>query len=302
MRKIQQVFTLCGLNFRRWHKNPRIWVTFCLAFILCFLLTEKAVSFAAQQETSMQLLEPFVWSFGDSYSILLSSLLLVLIFSDMPFLNASSPLYLYRTSRSVWICGQLLYIGLATLLYLFFTLFSTALLCMRNGFVGNVWSETAAILGYSGMGQKVALPALIKTLELSTPYQSSIAIFILMLFYTLFLMTFMMYLHIRKGHTWAILGTAGVSLFGLLLNRQVFMTIFHMPDSMMYLANVITGWVSPLNQATYHMHNFGYDLLPTLWQTYLFFGALIGLFLVLSFRAMSRYNFSFAGTEKGIDQ
>lgn len=302
MYSVRQVFTLCGFNFRRWHKNPRIIVTFCLAFILCFLLTEKAVNFAAQGQTTMQLLEPFVWSFGDSYSILLSSLLLVLLFSDMPFLNASTPLFLSRTNRRTWMWGQLLYMALATLLYLAFILASTAVLCMRNAFVGDLWSETAAILGYSGMGQKVALPALVKTLEMSTPYQSTAAIFVLMLFYTLFLMTLMLYLSIRKGQSWAVLGIAGVSLFGLLLNRQVFMTLFDLPYSMTYLANVITGWLSPLNHATYHMHNFGFDLLPALWQTYLYFTGFISLFICLSLHAMRHYNFSFAGTEKGNDR
>ena len=34
----------------------------------------------------LQLVEAFVWTFGDSNSILLSSLLLLLLFADMPFI------------------------------------------------------------------------------------------------------------------------------------------------------------------------------------------------------------------------
>ena len=77
MCKIHQVLTICSFHFRRWKNNPRILVSFSLSFILCFLLTEKAVSFSIQEETAMQLLEPFIWSFGDSYSILLFSPLLL---------------------------------------------------------------------------------------------------------------------------------------------------------------------------------------------------------------------------------
>ena len=63
----------------------------------------------------------------------------------------------------------------------------------------------------------------------------------------------------------------------------------------MYKANVAVGWLSPLNQATYHMHNFGYDLLPRLWQTYLIFlVAIIALFLI-ALRGMKKYNFNFTG-------
>ena len=41
---------------------------------------------------------------------------------------------------------------------------------MAQSFVGDMWSETAAILGYSGAGQTVALPALLTTLEMTKPY------------------------------------------------------------------------------------------------------------------------------------
>ena len=50
--------------------------TVALAFILCFLLSDKAVRFAKQYETTMQIVEAFVWTFGDANSILLASLLL----------------------------------------------------------------------------------------------------------------------------------------------------------------------------------------------------------------------------------
>ena len=87
------------------------------------------------------------------------------------------------------------------------------------------------------------------------------------------------------------------SLFGFLLNPQTIKAIFKLPDELMYRANVAVGWLSPLNQATYHMHNFGYDLLPRLWQTYFIFAMLIALCFFLSLRAVRNYNFNFGGTE-----
>ena len=65
----------------------------------------------------------------------------------------------------------------------------------------------------------------------------------------------------------------------------------------MYKANVAVGWLSPLNHATYHMHNFGYDLLPRLWQTYGIFLLLIALCFYLSLSGVRNYNFVFSGTE-----
>lgn len=93
------------------------------------------------------------------------------------------------------------------------------------------------------------------------------------------------------------IGVFAFSLYGFLLNPETIKAIFQLPDELMYKANVAVGWLSPLNHATYHMHNFGYDLLPRLWQTYAIFGVLIVLLFVLSLRAIRTYNFNFTGTE-----
>ena len=295
--KRKQVAAVTAYNFRQWHKNSRIIVTFCLAFILCFLLSDKAVKFAKEYGTTMQIVEAFVWTFGDSNSILLSSLMLVLLFSDMPFIGSGTPFYLMRINRRTWITGQACYIAGATLLYMLFVLGATSLVCMRQSFTGNMWSETAAILGYSGAGKAVALPALVKTLEMSTPYESMLMIFMLMLLYAMLMAFVMLVFNLKKGQLAGVVSVFVFSLFGFLLNPQTIKTIFQLPDELMYKANVAVGWLSPLNQATLHMHNFGYDLLPRLWQSYLIFGGLIVGFYFLALRAIRQYNFNFVGTE-----
>lgn len=297
MFKGKQVLSVASCNFRQWRREPRVLITFALAFILCFLLSDKAVRFAHEYGTTMQIAEAFIWTFGDSNSILLSSLLLVLLFADMPFINAGTPFYLMRINRKIWLIGQALYIVLATGIYLVFILISTSLVCMGNSFIGNMWSETAAILGYSGAGKAVALPALVKTLEMSAPYEAMGTIFLLMLSYTLLMVFIMLTCNIRKGQLAGVVSVFAFSLFGFLLTPQTLKALLGLPDYLMYKANVAIGWLSPLNHATYHMHSFGYDLLPRLWQTYAIFGALTMLCFVLSLRGIRRYNFNFTGTE-----
>ena len=295
---LHKVLSVAGYNFRMWRGNVRIFLTFALAFILCFLLSDKAARFAYDMNTAMQAFEPFIWTFGDANSVLLVSLLLVLLFADIPFLGAGVPYYLVRMKRATWAWGQLLYIVAATAIYMVFIFAATSLICAQNSFLGNMWSETAAILGYSGAGRAVALPALVKTLELSRPYQCAFLIFLLMLAYTLTLVLLMLYCKLKFGKSAGVAAAFGFSLYGFLLNPELFKQLLHLPDEMMYRANVLTGWLSPLNHATYHMHNFGYDLLPRLWQTFLIFGALIGLLMFLILRAIRRYNFMFLGTEQ----
>lgn len=297
MYKVGQIFAVASFNYRRWRGNLRICVTFALAFILCFLLSDKAMKFSLAYGTSLQIMEPFIWAFGDSNSILLSSVLLILLFSDMPFINASTPYYLMRIDRKIWVFGQTVYIISATFIYLVFILVSTALVCMKNSFVGNVWSPTAAILGYSGRRQTVILPAMLKTLEVSKPFECMATIFGLMLFYALLLVFIMLLFNLRFGAVGGFVSVFLFSVFGFLMNPETLKGVFRLSDEMMYKANVAVGWLSPLNHATYHMHDFGYDRLPTLLQTCLIFGGLILLCFILSIVAVRKYKFNFSGTE-----
>jgi hypothetical protein len=296
--ELRQVRSVVRYNFRMWRGNARVLLTFALAFILCFLLSDKAASFAYDMGTTMQAFEPFVWTFGDANSVLLISLLLVLLFVDMPFLGAGVPYYLIRMKRRTWLMGQAVYVSVATVLYILFIFAATTIICMGNSFIGNMWSETAAILGYSGAGKAVALPALVKTLELSRPYECAATILLLMLLYTLVMVFLMLFVNIRRGKSAGIAAAFAFSLFGFLLNPQLFKQIFELPDELLYKANVAVGWLSPLNQATYHMHNFGYDLLPRLWQTYVIFGAAIVLLYVLTLLALRTYSFHFTGGDQ----
>jgi hypothetical protein len=216
----------------------------------------------------------------------------------MPFITTGTPFYLMRIDRKTWLFGQGLYIILATGIYMAFILSATSIVCMQNSFIGNMWSETAAILGYSGVGQQIALPAFVEVLEMSLPYEAMGHIFMLMLLYALLMAFIMLFFNIVKGQLAGVLSALGFSLYGFLLNPELIKTVFSLRDSQMYQANLAMGWLSPLNHATYHMHNFGYNLLPRLWHTYCIFAVLIIMMFVLTLQAIKRYNFNFSGTEK----
>ncbi len=296
--ELSEVLTAARFNFSSWRTGPRIALTFAFTAILCFLLSNKVTTFAYTYGTTTQVLEPFVWTFGDSNSILLISLMLLLLFSDMPNLSAGVPYYLIRMKRRTWLLGQMLYMALVTVIYCCFVLAVTMLICMQNSFTGNMWSETAALLGYSGTGKSILLPVFVKTLEMSTPAAATGAIFVEMLLYSLLVGSILLLFNVLKSRAAGMAAVLAFSLYGYILNPQTLMTVLKLPDYMQYRANVIMGWLSPLNHATYHMHNFGYDLLPRLWHTYLIFGGLILLLMIGTLFAIRRYNFMFLGTEQ----
>ena len=294
---LRQILLLTAVNFRRWRKSPQIWLAFGLGFVACFLLTNKTVLFAQEHETVMQMFEPFIWTFGDAKSILLISLCLLLLFADMPGLGAEVPLMLIRTTRRRWMAAQILYLVLATLIFTAFLLISSCILCAQYGFPANKWSETAAILSYSPIGQKIAVPAFVKVLELTYPYPCTVQIFLLMLGYSMTLSGLMLLGNLLRARLGMVLGIA-FSSFGLFLSPDIVSQWFHLSIYQSRRANILFGWLSPLNHATYCMHNFGYDNLPRLRESYLIFAAASAVCFLLAFRRSKKYAFCLTGTEK----
>ena len=187
MCNIRQIFQLAGQKFSGWKRNPRIVMTFLLAFVLCLFLSDEVLTYSRRYETSLQILELFIWTYGDAASVMLSSLLLVLLFADMPFVNQETPYQLIRTKRSVWLAGQLVYVIAATILYNLFLVIVQSVFAAAFAFPGNVWSKTAALLGYGGASKGI-VPVSVKTMEQVLPYECALQVFLLMLCYFLFIL------------------------------------------------------------------------------------------------------------------
>jgi len=297
MRKLRQIFMAALRCFGRWRHSPQIWLAFALGFIACFLLSGKVLDFAGKHGTVLQLFEPFIWVFGDADSILLISLCLLLLFADLPALDNETPLFLVRTTRLCWMAGQVLYLVLATLLFVGFILLATCLLTGAHAYKADLWSNTAAILGYSSIGESICIPAFVKVLELTFPYPCALHIFALMLGYSLVLSSIIFFFNLLRGKLGMVAGTV-FSGFGFFLTPQVIADLLRLNPHQSATANILFGWLSPLNHATYYMHNFGYDSLPRLRDSYLFFAGASLLFYALSFWRVRGYAFHFTGTER----
>lgn len=296
MVKIRQLFLAAIANFRRWRRNPQILLAFGLGFVICFLLSNKVILFAQQHDTNLQMLEPFIWTFGDANSIMLISRCLLLLFADIPNLGNEVPFLLVRMDRVTWMLGQILYMICATLLFVGFILLSGCILSGSHTYLANLWSDTAAILGYSQLGTKIAIPAFVKVLELSFPYRCTGHIFGLMLGYSVFMSSLILYLNLWKG-SYGMIGGIAFTAFGFLMKPEFLLKWLHLPQERVRIANIIFGWISPLNHATYYMHNFGYDNLPRLWVSYLFFAGGSLILFWLSMLKMRTYAFCFSGTQ-----
>lgn len=295
MCKIRQICYIARECFRKWHKNPQIILCFLLAFVFCFLLSDKVVQFAQTHDTYLQGVEAFIWTFGDAQSVLAISILLLLLFSGMPNLSNEVPYFMVSTDRKIWMCGQIVYLITATFFFILFILVSTVLLSAGRSYTANLWSETAAILGYSGIGEEIAVPAFVKVLELTDPYSCTMHIFFLMTGYAVTMAGLILFLNLCRNNG-GMIGGVLFSAFGILLNPDIVAQWFGIPLEQIRFANILSGWISPLNHATYYMHSFGYDNLPKLWQSYLFFAIVSVMLFTASLVKIRNYPFQFTGT------
>lgn len=296
---MRSVMAACAFHLRGFWTSARSLIGFPLALVMSFLLTDKAVGYAREIDEPLQMLEPFVWAFGDGGALILSSLLLTWLIADLPRTDAAVPALLYRVGRRRWALGQTLYVLCVSAVYVSFVGIATVSICARFAFAGDQWSGVAARLGYSGLGLTMMLPASVRVMEQSTPCLCALHIFWLSACYALSSALISLNVSLLRGRAAGLMAAFAYAAYGALLNPRWLQGALGLPDALRYRANILFGWISPLNHATYAMHAFGRDHLPELWQSYLFFGLLIALMLALSVRAMRRFAFSFGGRDDG---
>ena len=292
---LREAAVCCGWNLYALRKNPRFYMSLLLGFLLCWLLTDKTMAISRQYMTNVQNFEPFIWCYADDDSILYASLVMLLMLSAFPRLDTPASYLIFRARRASWLMGQLLTVLMLTALYCGMILFSSMALCTGHAFLDDRWSETATMLSFAPGNFEVALTVLRKTVKLTTPYTCCIQIFLLLFQYVLLLATIQLTFTLLKSRKTGILAALILNFMGFVLTPDRFMTWLNLPNELQYYANLASAWLSPLQHATYTMHNFGYDLLPRLWVSYLILGGATAVLIIISALTMRRYAFSFAG-------
>ena len=293
-----QILAVIRYNFLGLWKNPRMILAFLLEFVLCYLLSGRIMVVIDAYGTPVQAAEPFLWTFGDGTSVLLSSLLLLLIFSDLPKLSPVSPFYLLRMTKKRWLLGQLGYVICITGIYTAGMFLFTMVLCVKYSFTGNIWSETAAMLAYSKLGEELCVPSTVKVMESISPYGCMIQVALLIFFYSLTLSFLILTGNLLLGKNRGMLLGLFYSLYGFLLDPRVLGKLLGMESYEMYKVNVLVGWISPLSHSVYAKHNFGYDRMPTVGQSCLVYGDILLLLSFASMWGLKRYQFTFLGEKE----
>ena len=282
-------------NLYTLRKNPRFYLALVIGCLLCWMLTDRTLAISRDFHTDLQVFEAFIWCFADGDSILYASLVLMLVLSAFPRLDAAGSYVSFRAGRRAWLLGQVLTVLVITLGYCLLLLICSMLLGAGRVHARNIWSDTATLLSFSPGGFDPAFAVTRMMVKLTLPYPALAQIFVLLFLFMLLLSSVQLAFTVLKSRQTGTALALLICLTGFILTPERFMQWLHLPLEFTFYANLLAAWLSPLQHATYMMHNFGYDLLPRLSTSMLLLGGASVALLALSALHMRHYNYVFSG-------
>ena len=145
---LKTIFRISAQNFRKWQNDYRIWTiaVFLIIMTLIYVDDIKKVSCIIGSRVPVWIF-PFLYS--QFYTKVLFTIPVVLMFCDAPFVDKNQLFILTRTTRTKWLCGQILYIISASGVYYLFIFAVSILSTVFYGDFSLEWGKTLTALAYN---------------------------------------------------------------------------------------------------------------------------------------------------------
>lgn len=179
---LKTIFRISAQNFRKWQTDYRIWTIAVFLLILTLMYAEdfKTVADYLNNKAPVWIF-PFMYT--KSSAKVLFTLPVILLFCDAPFIDKNQMFVMMRTSRTKWLCGQIIYIISAGAVYYLFIFAISFLSMIFFGEPSLDWDKTIVAAAYnrgvlSGAGVSSLTVSRI-TVEFFTPFLACFYTFIM---------------------------------------------------------------------------------------------------------------------------
>lgn len=137
---MKKQITVCRYSFFAWISSTKVMV-FMLYFIASYQLFIKPyIEFSEKINSPLGAIEPFLIMTSMPYAASLFPLLTVILLGDVPIIDASNKFVIYRTGKTKWFLGQMLFIlCVSAFLQIFLLMFAVSSVNVHS-FVANGWS------------------------------------------------------------------------------------------------------------------------------------------------------------------
>ena len=148
MRWLRSVFSISAQNLRKWQTDYRVWCIGIMLIAVSAIYVDDMRLVIKSTGTEMPVwIFPFMYS--QFHTKLIFTLPVVLLFCSAPFIDRNQTFVFMRTGRMKWLCGQVLYIVIASAVYYLFILAVSLLLTVFSGGFSLEWGKTLPMLATS---------------------------------------------------------------------------------------------------------------------------------------------------------
>lgn len=145
---LKTIFRISTQNFRKWQTDYRIWTIAIFLVILILMYTDDFKTLASfLNEKAPVWIFPFIYT--KNTAKVLFMLPVTLLFCDAPFVDKNQLFIMLRTSRTRWLCGQVLYIISASAVYFLFIFVISFLAMFFFGDFSFEWDKAIVTAAYS---------------------------------------------------------------------------------------------------------------------------------------------------------
>lgn len=145
---LKTIFRISAQNFRKWQTDYRIWTIAFFLVILILMYTDDFKTLASfLNEKAPVWIFPFIYT--KNTAKVLFMLPVTLLFCDAPFVDKNQLFIMLRTSRTRWLCGQVLYIISASAVYFLFIFVISFLAMFFFGDFSFEWDKSIVTAAYS---------------------------------------------------------------------------------------------------------------------------------------------------------
>lgn len=147
MNCLKTVFRISVQNFRKWQTDYRIWAIAVFLVVLTLMYAEdfKTVANYLNNATPVWIF-PFLYT--NSSAKVLFTLPVILLYCDAPFTDKNQTFVMMRTSRTKWLCGQIIYIISAGGIYYFFIFVVSIVSMIFLGDLSLEWDKSIVAVAY----------------------------------------------------------------------------------------------------------------------------------------------------------
>ena len=274
---MKKQITVCRYSFFAWISSTKVMV-FLLYFIASYQLFIKPyIEFSQQLNSPLGTLEPFIIMTSMPYAASLLPLLTVILLGDIPIIDASGKFVIFRTGKTKWFAGQMLFIMcVSALMQVLLLLFSVGTVNV-DSFFKNGWSLPVrnALSKGSNILDAFALDGAITNQV--RPFQLVMITFTMNLLHTLVI-----------GLVQYCFALVGKRVLGVLANIAMIGAGF-----CLWYVNTPFKWLLPLSHALYtgHYDSFFNKTYCDITLSYLYFFVLITALYFIAHRLTKKSSF-----------